>query len=130
MLITLSSMFLSFSTLLPLSFQYIFFHAARTSLWIYLTWGITFCVLFLVSGNINVCVYENVMKMYLSQAQQNRSLISPCSPTAKRNNTCSHLDSQRFRTCSACLSFLFFLDQLKYNTDNILCKGLQGNSGH
>lgn len=55
------------------------------------------------------------------QAQQKRS-FSPCSPATERNNACSHLDSQRFRTWSPCLSFLLFLNQLQYNTDNILCQ--------
>ena len=90
-------------------------------------------VLNLVYGSISLFIlvkchiktFKSILKIH-----NKRSFISPGSPATERNNACSHLDSQRFRTWSPSLSFLFFLDQLQYNTDNILSECLQTNSRH
>lgn len=90
-------------------------------------------VLTLVYGSISLFIlvkchiktFKSILKIH-----NKKSFISPGSPATERNNACSHLDSQRFRTRSPSLSFLFFLDQLQYNTDNILSECLQRNGRH
>lgn len=65
---------------------------------------------------------------YSSSKANKRRVNSPCFPATKGNNACSHLDSQRFRGWSPSLYFLFFFNQVQYNTDNILCQRLQNNN--